>query len=117
MPNLFLLKGFITKYTPYSFHVFFYKHIYKSKRQIGEDDMGPFKTHLKYSISIPSIKKFTAQNNLSIIYLKTDDITFHLEYRNKAFYLIYKPIKYFFQYMSFGRLGDSEISLALTKNV
>lgn len=117
IPNIFSLKGIITKYTPHFFHVFIYKNIYKSKRHTGRDDLGPFKTYLKYSISLPSLRKFALENKLSIIYLNTDDVASHLKYRNKTFYLIYKPIKYFFQSISFGKLGDSEMTLVLAKNV
>ena len=46
LPNVFSLKGLITKYLPYPLHVLAYRYLYGKKKNISEEDAGPFKTYL-----------------------------------------------------------------------
>ena len=98
-------------------HVLVYKYIYRNPYRTGDEDKGPFKTYLKYSISLPSIKKFAKNNNLELVYINTSDVVKELKYKNKWGYFIYYPIKTIFKILSFGWLGDSELTVILSKNL
>jgi len=67
LPNIWSVKGIVTKFTPTFVHVLFYRVVGKEKSR-GKDDMGPFKTYLKPSISPANIKKYALENNLSVEY-------------------------------------------------
>jgi 2-polyprenyl-3-methyl-5-hydroxy-6-metoxy-1,4-benzoquinol methylase len=67
LPNVLSLKGLITKFTPHSFHVWFYRNYYGSKLA-GTGDIGPFPTFLKLTVSPQGIKRFAQDNNFSIDY-------------------------------------------------
>ena len=64
---------------------------------------------------MPSIRKFAERNNLKIIYFDSSDISDYLKNTNKIAYLLYKPIKNLFKLLTFGKLGDSDLSIIITK--
>lgn len=59
VPNAVSLKGLITKFTPYSFHHWVYRRIYKYTAD-------PFPTYLRMSISPKALIKFANDNKLNI---------------------------------------------------
>lgn len=65
-PNLWSLKGLVTKFTPYKIHEWFYRHVIGDKRPSNEWDQ--FGTTLHFSIAPPAIRKWADRNGLSIIY-------------------------------------------------
>lgn len=67
VPNIFSMKGLLTKYTPHRFHVWAYKNVFGFEKAIAEG-RGPFPTFLKFSISPAAIKKFARDNDLSVEY-------------------------------------------------
>lgn len=66
-PNPRAMKGLVTKFSPHWFHVFVSRYIF-GYQKAGVEEQGPFKTHLRESMSPQSIKKFAATNNLSVEY-------------------------------------------------
>jgi 2-polyprenyl-3-methyl-5-hydroxy-6-metoxy-1,4-benzoquinol methylase len=68
-PDPNALKGLITKFTFQWFHVFTSRYIF-GYLKAGVEEQGPFKTYLKKSMSIQSIKNFAKNNNLSVEYFK-----------------------------------------------
>ena len=72
LPNVYSLKGFVTKFTPYFIHVAFYRYILGQK-DAGEDDTVPFPTYLRFSISPRSLKKYAAEHGLSVAYFQLYD--------------------------------------------
>jgi SAM-dependent methyltransferase len=116
IPNVLSIKGLVTKYTPLSFHVFFYKHVYKNNFSTGEEDKGPFKTYLKYSISLPSLRKFARNNNLKEVYLDTSDVGDYLKMTNKFFFHVYGILKKSFNVLSLGKLGNSDLTVVMAKS-
>ena len=65
IPNLFSAKGLITKLTPYSFHVWVYKHVF-GYTDPGVDDRPPFPTFLRRSITPPALVRFAGAHGLAI---------------------------------------------------
>jgi 2-polyprenyl-3-methyl-5-hydroxy-6-metoxy-1,4-benzoquinol methylase len=61
VPNVFSIKGLLTKYTPYWFHIWYYRAI------LGYNHI-PFKTFLRFSISPAAISRFAHKHGLSIAY-------------------------------------------------
>jgi SAM-dependent methyltransferase len=69
MPNVRSLKGLFTKCTPFSVHVWFYRHLFRKPLKTGTDDMGPFPTFLRFSISPDAIQKYARRAGLTPLYL------------------------------------------------
>jgi SAM-dependent methyltransferase len=68
LPNVMSLKGIITKYTPFRFHVWFRRNMLGVKNA-GTPGHGPFPTFLPYSISPEGMRELAARNGLSVAYL------------------------------------------------
>lgn len=64
-PDPRALKGLITKFTPQWFHVLISRYIFGFSKA-GVEEQGPFRTYLKESMSPSYIKKFSANNGLSV---------------------------------------------------
>ena len=120
VPNLFSLKGLITRFTPHWFHIFVYRYIYKRK-DAGTDDIGPFKSYIKIAISKNRLIKYAAKNGHKIVYLENNDaisdswVGTEISDRSKLLYYALLGIKYFLQIVSFGKIGNSEILLIIRK--
>jgi len=119
MPNVFSLKGIVTKYTPHWFHVFVYRKIYGQKNA-GLNDTAPFKTYLKNSISKSSIKKITMRNNLDLVFFRQyDSKSKQFKKKSKFLFLIYVTSCLFLKVISFNKLGgfgNSDLIYVLQKN-
>jgi len=61
VPNMMSLKGLITKFTPYSFHLWIFKHVFVGRKN------APRPTYLRWILSPQSLNKFAKANNLSIL--------------------------------------------------
>jgi SAM-dependent methyltransferase len=68
LPNVMSLKGLITKYTPFRFHVWFRRNMLGVKKA-GTPGHGPFPTFLPYSISPAGMRDLAARNGLEVAYL------------------------------------------------
>lgn len=115
MPNVLSVKGLVTKLLPLSFHVSFYRHVHK-RINAGKEDVGPFKTFLRWSIAPQSIKRFAGRNGLRIGYYDTFDVA-NTEWlkNNKIVYAAYMAVNTIFKAASFGFLGDSDFAIVLQK--
>ncbi|MDR3575113.1 MAG: class I SAM-dependent methyltransferase [Anaerolineaceae bacterium] len=117
LPNVFSLKGLLTKFLPYPLHILVYRYIY-GKRDVGEDDKGPFKTYLKWSVAPASIKKFAENKGLRVVYFETDDISnTNWFIKNRMAHRIYKMVKSVVKFLSLGYLTDSEFVIVLQKPI
>ena len=104
-PNVLSLKGLLTKFTPYRFHIWVYKHIF-GKKNAGVDGRSPFKTYLKYSLSKNSINRFTIEEDLKINFFREYDATVEsLKNKNKFLFFIYFLVAYTLKIISIGKLG------------
>ena len=108
------LKGLLTKFTPYWIHVFVKKNLL-TKKDAGENDRGPFRTYLKFSMSPSSMRKFASQNDLSIEYFYTNDISTKLHRKSRLAFVVYVSLRTIFKIISFGTMGDSEYTIVLKK--
>ena len=69
LPNVLSIWGLTTKLTPHGFHTWVYRNIFGEKKA-GTDDVGPFPTFSRFSISPESVKQFALTNGLSIEYFE-----------------------------------------------
>ncbi len=69
LPNIWSVKGLVTKLTPTAIHIWYYKHILK-RENAGKNDTGPFRTYLKKAISPSNIQRFAKNNGLKTVLLK-----------------------------------------------
>jgi hypothetical protein len=88
------------------------------KRNAGKDDIGPFKTYLRFSITPTAIKKFAVNNGLKVVYFDTHD-ALDADYlrRNRIAYVTYKMLRAFAEFVSLGKLGNSDFIIVLQKTM
>ena len=67
-PNLYSLKGIITKLTPHVFHVWYY-HYLLHRPDAGKNDTAPFVTFLRLRATYPVIRKMARANHAHEIFL------------------------------------------------
>ncbi len=70
IPNVYSLKGLLTKFTPHWFHIWVYKYVY-GYEHAGKVGYPPFHTYLKLSIAPASMERFALENGLSTEYSVT----------------------------------------------
>jgi 2-polyprenyl-3-methyl-5-hydroxy-6-metoxy-1,4-benzoquinol methylase len=115
LPNVLSLKGLVTKFLPYTFHVLAYRHFYGDKNA-GKSDTAPFKTYLRFRISAEAIRKQGAQLGLQTAYFATEDVAdIHWLQRKRAMHFFYVTLKKILSLLSLGRIGDSELIIVLKK--
>lgn len=66
-PNVLTLRGFITKYSPHWFHIFFYRYVYK-RPEAGTEDQPPFPTFHRFAIAPKAITELAAQHNVRVVF-------------------------------------------------
>jgi SAM-dependent methyltransferase len=67
LPNVYSVKGLVTKFTPHRFHVWFYRQVLGWK-EAGRDDRGPFKTYLRLSTSASAIDRFGSDRGMTTVF-------------------------------------------------
>ncbi len=65
-PNLWSLKGLVTKFTPYKVHEWFYRYVIGDTRASNEWDQ--FGTVFRASIAPPALRKWAAGRGLEVVY-------------------------------------------------
>jgi 2-polyprenyl-3-methyl-5-hydroxy-6-metoxy-1,4-benzoquinol methylase len=66
-PNLFSLKGIITKFTPHPVHIWYYKRLLHVPNA-GELDTPPFETRLRASATYPAIRRMAAAHKAVVAF-------------------------------------------------
>lgn len=66
-PNLYSLKGMITKLTPHFVHVWYYRHLLHTP-EAGLHDTPPFVTPFRLAATYPSIRQLAAANHARVQY-------------------------------------------------
>jgi len=114
IPNIWSVKGIITKLTPTFVHVWFYKHIFKRKAA-GKDDVGPFKTFLKTSISPNNIREYACKNTLEVIHFAYIEEYFssNLKKINPLAYTLQKLVGGLLWAFSLGKITQKNTEYAL----
>jgi hypothetical protein len=105
VPNIWSLKGIITKITPTFLHIWYYKHILKME-SAGKNDSGPFKTYLRFSISPNNIKRYAKLNNINVVffeYMYNKNLYTKVK-SNLLTYLLQEFIGFLLFLLSFGKI-------------
>jgi SAM-dependent methyltransferase len=115
LPNVLSLKGLLTKCLPYRLHVLAHRHLF-GRKDAGKDDVGPFKTYLRFSITPTAIRESAVNSGLRVVYFDTYD-ALDADYlgNSKLAYVIYRTLRALTEFASLGRLGDSEFIIVLRK--
>jgi SAM-dependent methyltransferase len=69
-PNLWSIKGLVTRLTPHSFHVWFYRRIL-NRPSAGIGDVAPFPTVLSRAMSPGELRSFAADKGYRVLWLET----------------------------------------------
>jgi len=115
LPNVLSVKGLVTKFFPHWVHVLAYRHFYGDKNA-GKNDNPPFKTFLRFHISATSLQNQGAQLGLRSAYVSTFDVA-EIDWlrQKRVTHSLYVIVKGIVEFLSFGRIGDSELILVLRK--
>lgn len=70
VPNLWSLKGLVTKLTPHWFHVWVYRHIFRYA-EAGAPGHGPYRTYLRRDIAPGRLTKVASELGLERTYSST----------------------------------------------
>ncbi len=65
-PNLWSLKGLVTKFTPYTVHALFYRFVVGDRRSADEWDQFP--TVFRASIAPGRLRKWAAKHGFQLVY-------------------------------------------------
>ncbi len=109
LPNLWSIKGIVTKFTPTIVHIWFYRYILK-KKSAGKDDVGPFKTYLKLAVTPGNIKEFALKNNLEIVHFNYSTFTqmFKKIKENLVAHALMKIVGGIFWLLSLGKITEKK---------
>lgn len=69
LPNVLSTSGLATKFSPHWLHVWWYRNVGRNP-DAGKNGRGPFKTFLAWSISMPRLRQFAAEHDLSVLFAK-----------------------------------------------
>jgi 2-polyprenyl-3-methyl-5-hydroxy-6-metoxy-1,4-benzoquinol methylase len=107
VPNVFSIKGLLTKYSPQWVHNWYYRSI------LGNKGYSPFPTYLKFSISPASLRRFAIENNLSIAYSRL----YKFREKNKIIGVAFWTMRQTVKAVTLGKIdpGLSEFIIILKK--
>jgi SAM-dependent methyltransferase len=69
VPNAASLKGIVTKFTPYGFHLWVHR-VLLGRREAGTEGRGPFPTFMRRSMSPPALVRAASARELKVEYLR-----------------------------------------------
>lgn len=109
LPNILSIKGLVTRLTPHRFHVWFYKAT--GTNVIEEEDLGPFRTYMKFAMSPFAVRRFAVKNNMSIVDFNLYESTAYRTVRSryKALDAAARLVKWLINAASFGHI-DTDLS-------
>jgi 2-polyprenyl-3-methyl-5-hydroxy-6-metoxy-1,4-benzoquinol methylase len=102
-PNVFTLRGLITKFSPHWFHVFYARYI-AGYDWAGQDENYPFVTFHRWAIAPKAIERLALARNMSVVSSKTFGFD-HPEKKHAIFYAIWSTADKLASILSFGKLG------------
>ena len=105
-PNVFSMKGLITKYTPFGFHVWARRRLFGEK-EAGTEDFGPFPVFMRYSIAPTAVERFAHDHGLIVEFLKVYESEMHQVFRqrNRLLGVMWKAIGTVVRTISVGRIA------------
>lgn len=81
-PNPNSLSGFVTKYSPHWFHVWFYRHV-RGDKKAGQAGQAPFPTFFHPLVSMRNLEAFADKQGLKVIYRKVYESPRYEEMRRR----------------------------------
>jgi SAM-dependent methyltransferase len=105
-PNVFTVRGLITKFIPHWIKVLYYRRIV-GLEQAGTPGNYPFKSYHRFSIVPSAIKRFAGKNNLTVEvcrYTKWD----HPEHQYAWFTMIWNPLNKVINLLTLGKIGTDD---------
>ena len=104
-PNVWSVKGLVTKFSPHWFHVWFYRVVY-GRPDAGENDTSPFPTYLRTLIGPPSLRKWARASGLDHVYEDFYESYYHMLVQQKFPWLtkVFKPFEWLVKILSWGKL-------------
>lgn len=72
-PNIWSLKGLLTKLTPHRFHIWVYRRVLGFE-QAGSPDFGPYRTYLRLSMSPRRLPEIAEAASLEGVYSSSYDV-------------------------------------------
>lgn len=105
-PNVMTVRGLLTKCTPHWVHVLYYKWI------VGFQDAGtpgnyPFKSYHRFSMSPSAIGRLAKREDLCVAACNFTSWE-HPENRIPLFNFFWKPLNFFINIISLGRIGTDD---------
>jgi SAM-dependent methyltransferase len=69
VPNIWSIKGLVTKATPHRFHVWAYRHLFGDS-DAGKPGSAPYRAHLKLAISPGRLTQLARADKLEVVYAR-----------------------------------------------
>jgi len=110
-PNLFCLKGLATRYTPYWFHLWFYRNV-RGWKEAGTEGNPPFHAYLKTSASQAGIRRFARSKGLAVVYERSSgqgDSRDIIGRKSRKLDLFYRPLIFVVAGLTLGRISPRNI--------
>ncbi len=103
-PNLWSLKGLVTKFTPFGFHAWFYRRILGDPRR--DEDLDQFPTSLCMEIAPQRLRERAARHNLAVNYeeIYEGPVQTHMRERSIVFDMAFAALGLISRILSLGRL-------------
>jgi SAM-dependent methyltransferase len=118
VPNVYSIKGLLTKYTPHWFHIWVYRSIFGQKLA-GTEDHPPCYTFLSSFIALESMKTFVYNNSLLVEYFGFHENVNQKDFREKYGIVgpVWSAIKLMTKILTFGRISveDTDYIIVLKK--
>lgn len=105
-PNPLSSKGILTKFTPYSFHLWFYRNI-RGWKEAGTEGHPPFHTYMSWTMTPAAIRKFAAESGFSVLHESVSgrgDSVDVIGRKSASIDVVMKLINFFFRVVSLGSL-------------
>lgn len=85
LPNVLSLKGLVTRLTPWSFHVWVYRHIL-GDRSVGTDASDQFPTALRFVLRPAALRRLASRHGLRVqaLHLYEGPVPRHLRRRHRV---------------------------------
>jgi SAM-dependent methyltransferase len=85
LPNILSLKGLVTRLTPWSFHVWVYRHVL-GDRSVGTDQSDQFPTALRFVLRPSGIRRLARTHGLAVdaLHLYEGPVPRHMRRRHRA---------------------------------
>jgi SAM-dependent methyltransferase len=104
MPNLYSIKGLVTKLTPYAFHKWFFRYVIGDKRDMSEFDQFP--TFLRPEIAPHRVRRRAQARHADVVYLDVYEgpVQSHLRRHSRLADMAFSLVGAVSRFLSLGRL-------------